>query len=200
MLKPNHAMKNIIFIIALLSVLANCKKNQSLIDIIGNPIDTVPTPIHTPIIELGKVSVLKNGDLWNVPFYARYYSANNRFFLRGKILHSNLIGETFALDDIPCESGKYPVEFWTLQNRNNLIPEALLVMMYEFDQPIGDFLVDTTRTDHFVEVIRYDSIEKTVEGRFQVFLGKKPTSVPFPGVPDSIFLTEGKFHLKIEDP
>ncbi len=73
-------------------------------------------------------------------------------------------------------------------------------MMQDYDQPIGDFLIDTTRTDHFIEVIKYDSTTQTVEGRFQVFLKKEPSNTVWPGVPDSIFLTEGKFHLKIQEP
>ena len=195
-------MKNIIFIIALLSVLANCKKNQiPPTDLVDNPIDTVQTPIDTPIIELGKVFVLKNGTPWDIPFKSIYYRTDTLFQFHAKILYTNLVKESFFLRDIPCRAGIYPIEFYPyLAGFNNAIPESAIAMTYEFDQPIGDFLVDTTRTDHFVEVIRYDSIEKTVEGRFQVFLGKKSTSVPFPGVPDSIFLTEGKFHLKIEDP
>ncbi|MBK7937311.1 MAG: hypothetical protein IPJ82_09570 [Lewinellaceae bacterium] len=73
-------------------------------------------------------------------------------------------------------------------------------MMQDYDQPIGDFLIDTTRNDHFIEVIKYDSIARTVEGRFQVFLKKEPSNTQWPGIPDSIFLTEGKFHLKIQEP
>ena len=194
-------MKNIFFIIALLSIFANCKKNQPPIDIPDAPIDTTQTPVDTPIIELGKSFVLKNNVQWSVPFKCTYYRKDTLFRIDADILHSNLIEEHFMLRDIPFRAGRYPIEFFpSLEGLNNGIPESFFSYTYEFDQPIGDFLVDTTRTDHFIEVIRYDSIAKTVEGRFQVFLGKKPTSVPFAGVPDSIFMTEGKFHLKIQDP
>jgi hypothetical protein len=194
-------MKNILFIIAMLSILANCKKNQPPIDIPDDPIDTTQNPIDTPIIELGKSFVLKNGVQWNVPFNAWYHTNTHaRFRVSAKVTHSNLIQESYFLQDIPAKIGRYAIEYKTPQNYGNYIPESTFIMMYEYDQPIGDFMVDTTRSDHFVEVIRYDSVAKTVEGRFQVFLGKKPTNVPFPGVPDSIFMTEGRFHLKIQDP
>ena len=194
-------MKNILSIIAMLFIWAIYKKNKPPIDIPDDPIDTTQNPIDTPIIELGKSFVLKNGVSWDVPLSAWYQSnANDKFRLRAKIVYSNLQSESFSIYLIPCLPGVYPLEYFALGNFSNQIPEAVFVMMYEYDQPIGDFMVDTTRTDHFVEVIRYDSVAKTVEGHFQVFLGKKPTSVPFPGVPDSIFLTEGKFHLKIQDP
>lgn len=195
-------MKNLLFAITLLSIMANCKKNQPPVDIIDDPVDSVQNPINEEIIELGKVFVLKNEIEWSVPFYAKYYkNPPGRFFLNGRILHSNLVSENLSIRDIPCSVGKFPIQYFpSLSGINNGIPDANFVMMYEYDQPIGDFLVDTTRTDHFVEVIRYDSVAKTVEGRFQVFLGKYSKNIPFPGVPDSVFMTEGKFHLKIEDP
>jgi hypothetical protein len=194
-------MKNILLVIAMLLFLANCKKNQPPVDIPDDPTDSIQNPIDTPIIELGKSFVLKNGVQWDVSLNAKYYRGDTLFILRGKILHPNLVSENFFIRDIPFKHGKYEIEFFPyLEGFNNAVPESAFTMMYEYDQPIGDFLVDTTRSDHFIELIRYDSVAKTVEGRFQVFLGKKPTNVPFPGVPDSIFMTEGRFHLKIEDP
>ncbi|MEZ4967369.1 MAG: hypothetical protein R2791_19165 [Saprospiraceae bacterium] len=49
-------------------------------------------------------------------------------------------------------------------------------------------------------MLRYDSVARTIEGRFQMFLKKEPMAAQWPGVPDSIYLTEGKFHLQLEDP
>jgi len=177
----------------------NCEKNNSPVDVPDDPIDTTQTPIDTSIIGLGKGFVLKNGTSWAAPFKAWYHAnTHSRLQVRAEITSASLRSESLFLHDIPCEVGKHPVEYYALKNFNNRVPEVAL--MQDYDQPIGDFLADTTRSDHFLEVLRYDSIAKTVECRFQVFLGKKPTNVPWPGVPDSIFLTEGRFHLKIEDP
>ena len=195
-------MKNIFFVILILPLmLANCKKNQSPVDEPEVPVDTVQTPTDTSIIELGKGYVLKNGNVWSAPFNAWYHiHTHERFQLRAEVTYSNFVSEYLSLRDIPCKTGKYPIEYDLISNFNNFIPEALFLIVSEFDQPMGDFKIDTTRNDHFVEVIRYDSIQQTVEGRFQVFLKKEPSNVFWPNVPDSIFLTEGKFHLKIQEP
>lgn len=193
-------MKNIIFIIAALSILANCEKNQSPIDIPVDPNDTIPSVTDTPIIQLGKGYVLKNGVVWNAPFEAWFYHSDSVFQIWVEHVNSNLYGEHFFLQDIPCKKGRYPVELRrVLINHRNQIPDANFAVFQDFDQGMGMYEIDTTRTDHFLEILRYDWEEKTVEGKFQVFLRQTLTS-PGPGVPDYISLTEGKFHLKIKEP
>lgn len=193
-------MKNIIFIIAALSILANCEKNQSPIDIPVDPNDTIPSVTDTPIIQLGKGYVLKNGVVWNAPFEAWFYHSDSVFQIWVEHVNSNLYGEHFFLQDIPCKIGRYPVELGiALINTRNLIPEAGFSIFQDYDQGLGFYKTDTTRTDHFLEVLHYDPIEKTVEGQFQVFL-KNTSSPPKNGTSEYISLTEGKFHLKIKKP
>jgi hypothetical protein len=188
-------MKNIFFVVAIFTLagFSNCEKNP----LPPSPPDITVNP---PVIELGKSFVLKNSEEWEVPFNAWFHSNPSRFQLRAEILYSNLVRESFFLHDIPCKKGIYGIEYFNYFTFNNSIPEALFVATYEFDQPVGDYYIDTTRTDHFVEILEYDSIKHTVQGRFQMFLGKDPSSISFPGVPDSIFLTEGKFNLRIQEP
>ena len=198
-------MKNIVLGLILLAFLFQCKKNQQpTVDTPDEPVDTVHTPVDTVIhlIDLGKVSVFKNGILWDVPFQAwAQKNPDGRFMLRGQMSYSNSISESFLIQDIPLRVGKYPIQFFPmLTNLNNKIPESVFVMMHEQDEPIGDFLVDTTRIDHYIELIRVDSNTQIVEGTFQVFLGKKAMTLQWPGVPDSLYLTEGKFHLKVQKP
>ncbi|MEZ4967368.1 MAG: hypothetical protein R2791_19160 [Saprospiraceae bacterium] len=187
-------MKNALFFLFLSFILLQCKKDSGQ--------DSIPDPPeYVPVLPLGQADVLKNGVVWEAPFDARYYTGTyERCYLKAKILHPNLIGESFFLKDIPCKAGTYQVEYYTLSNFGNFIPESFFSMISEFDQPIGDFDIDTTRSDHYVEVLRYDSVARTIEGRFQMFLKKEPMAAQWPGVPDSIYLTEGKFHLQLEDP
>lgn len=194
-------MKNIFLIIMIFPlILASCEKNQSSVGAPDIPIDTIQTPIDSPIIELGKGYVLKNGIIWNVPFQAWYYQTSNLFQIWVDITYPNYRGEHFFITDIPCKKGMYTIENWAHLIPRNQIPECFLRMTQDLDQGIGSFSTDTTRSDHFIEVIKYDSTTQTVEGRFQVFLKKEPSNTVWPGVPDSIFLTEGKFHLKIQEP
>jgi len=193
-------MKYILIATILVLILANCGKNQSSIGEPGPPVDTTQMPIDTPIIKLGEGYVLKNGITWNAPFEAWYYQTNNLFQIWVEITYPNYRGEHLFITDIPCNKGKYPIENWAHLIPRNQIPNCFLRVTQDFDQGIGSFSTDTTRNDHFIEVIKYDSIARTVEGRFQVFLKKEPSNTQWPGVPDSIFLTEGKFHLKIQEP
>lgn len=194
-------MRYLFFVIIFSSLFINCRKNDPGLGGQETPIDTLPSPVDTAIIELGKGTVLKNGITWEAPFNAWYHiHTHERFQLRAKIIYSNLRSESLSLHDIPCKIGTYPIELYSIYNFNNSIPESVFIMMQDYDQPIGDFLIDTTRADHFIEVIKYDSTAHTVEGRFQMFLKKEPSNISWPGVPGSIFLTEGKFHLKIQEP
>ncbi|MCK6694438.1 MAG: hypothetical protein L6Q97_20365 [Thermoanaerobaculia bacterium] len=201
-------MQNIcLFVTICLLAFSNCKKNQIPISEPEDPIDTTSTPVDTPpdsnhIIELGKGFALNNGAAWSPPFMAAYhYKTTARFTFGAKIIHDYLSNESFGIRDIPCAIGKYPIEDPKgFDDLHNLIPEAYFVYIRDYDTPVGDFLADTTRNDHFIEIIRYDSVEQTIEGRFQVFLKKLPTNTWWPNIPDSISLTEGRFHLKIKTP
>ncbi|MCB9356326.1 MAG: hypothetical protein H6575_17310 [Lewinellaceae bacterium] len=187
-------MKNALFFLFLSFILLQCKKDSGQ--------DSIPDPpVHVPVLPLGQAGVLKNGVAWEVPFDAWYHAdTHERCQLRAKILYPNLISESLFLEDIPCKEGVYPVEYYTSSNFRNYIPDVFFTMISEFDQPIGDFKIDTMRNDHYVEVLRYDSVAHTIEGRFQMFLKKRQMTLQWPGVPDSIYFTEGKFHLQLEDP
>jgi hypothetical protein len=63
------------------------------------------------------------------------------------------------------------------------------------DQQLNSYNVDSTRSNQYIELLRYDSINHIVEGRFQTFL-EGPNTWWF--LPDSMAMTEGKFHLKIQ--
>jgi hypothetical protein len=198
-------MKNYIFVLFVAIVFCFCNKNVAII----NPIDTNPIPIDTiaqevdtlnSIIEFGKSSMKKDGKIWDVPVKALFYGTNrDRFFLSAPFQNGASLSGGFSFVDISCKLGKYSVENLRNNSLDNYIPNGGIGYMYEGDQPVGTFRPDTTRTDHFLEILRYDSISHIVEGRFQVFFLKEPNNLNFPGIPDSIFITEGKFHLKIKE-
>lgn len=187
-------MKNVIMCLLLLALCAACSKNKS-----EEPIGPPPPPIDTitHVIELGKVSVLKNGVSWEASFYAKYYPDNrSNFFISGKLAHANSLEEGFRLGDILCKKGVYPVERNHYLRLDNDVPESNFYFTLDGDQLLNGYNIDTTRANQYVEVLRYDSITHVVEGRFQTFL-EGPTTWAF--LPDSIAMTEGKFHLKIKE-
>lgn len=188
------------FFICLLAVsLEACKKEDS------NQVTPPPDPPvveEPPIIALGKASVLRNGVTYTGNITAKYRKYNRIKTLRisgTQFSSGGLIDETFAIADIPLQKGKYPVEQSSADGHGNGIPQAGMAWVVDKDQYAGDQLPDTSRTDHYFEVIRYDSIKHTAEGRFQVFLKNYKSAPILPGVPDTISFTQGKFHLYISN-
>ena len=176
------------------TLLPNCKKEHIIIKT-PEPIDT--TLQH--ITELGIGTVVRNGIDWPVEFLAYYYgtSGKSSFQIRAKKIYPNSgLSESLFIQDIRSQSGFYKIQGWRLSNFGNKIPEAAYTMS-NYDEGIGNFFPDTTRTSNFIEVLRFDTLANEVEGRFQVFMGKNG-DLPVPGVPDSVFLTEGKFYLKLQ--
>jgi hypothetical protein len=189
----------------LIACLSTCKKNSHpIVDLPEDPIDTIISPpLDSHIIGLGKVSMLKNGGVWDVPFKTGFSHSDSAFVISGSMNYSNGLRQLFSIDDVPCKIGKYLFEFWPslASLYPNQIPQAAFVMTYDGDQGIGQYFLDTLRADHFVEVLRYDSLTNIVEGRFQVFLKKNETGGWVPSgisIPDSISMTEGKFRLEVK--
>lgn len=194
----------IFWLAVFIACLSTCKKNILPIDSPIDPIDTIVSPpIDSHIIEAGKLSVLKNGVAWNIPFKAGFFHSKYAFGILGSTTYSNGVRLTFNIDDIPCKEGIYPFEFWPSQAAlyPNQIPQSAFIWMYDGDQPIGDFLLDTLRHDHFIQVLKYDTLTNIVEGRFQIFTKNdhshswQPSGIT---IPDTISMTEGKFRLEVK--
>lgn len=131
---------------------------------------------------------------------AYYYGINSKKSFQIRVKESNInngLSENFTIQDIKLIPGMYQIQGWRVLNFGNGIPEAAFGMS-SYDEGIGNFYPDTTRADNFIEVLHCDTITNEVEGRFQVFMGKYGGPSTLPGVPDSVFLTEGKFYLKIK--
>ena len=172
----------------------NCKKEQIIIKT-PNPIDTIPR-----IIGLEQSFVLNNSAIWNASYKAFYeHATKTRFFMEArKTYYNSGLSEYSIIQDIPLAVGRYPITRVTLfSDFNNGIPDAGYAMS-NYDEGIGNFYPDTTRAGNFIEVLYCDTIKNEVEGRFQVFMVEPGGPSTLPGVPDSIFLTEGKFYLKLQ--
>ena len=185
-------MKSLTQLLLLLAFLEACNKNTP-----EEPIDPTPTPIDTThhIIELGKASVLRNGIAWNADFYAEYYPNDKTRF--GLTVYNKESGyeHYLAIRDVQCKKGLHHWEQSEWSNGNNGIPQTAYSVSQDVDQLFKTYRVDTTRSNQFIEILHYDSIQHIVEGRFQVILGDNPS---WSFLPDSMKLTEGKFHLKLK--
>ena len=179
--------------------LGNCRKDNPLPSPPPDPIDTTDVPIDTPpithVIDLGKHFVSKNNVPWTVQMKAYYYGDKKMFGLEAEHI-SNGFKESVNIYDVPTKVGKYEYEDALSAPYYNLIPQISFHTSYDGDQLVGSYSLDPTRPNNYIEVVRYDSIKHIVEGRYQAILDNK--SAPFPNVPDSMFLLNGKFHLKID--
>lgn len=183
-------MKNLI-LLTLISLLIGCTKEKQI-----DPVEPTP-PVDTTnhIIELGKGSLLRNGIPWNAAFSAYYHFDNkSRLVLYAK-LKENGFDHSLSIGDISATIGIQNMERPNFWNRNNGVPNSFYSVYLDLDQEINSYMTDSTRSNQFIEILRYDSVENIIEGRFQTFL-EGPNTWWF--LPDSMAMTEGKFHLKIQ--
>jgi hypothetical protein len=166
-----------------------------------DPIDTTTTtPVdpNPPIIALGKGFFKKNGKNWPGKFEAWLVDSSRSLIVRTNFTWSNYIKETLLFFDCPAKPGKYEFESAPFFNDYNGIPQAEWLMS-EIDLGLGDFKLDPDRwSKHYIEILRYDTAQQIVEGRFELFFRNYSQGPVYGGEPDSVVITEGKFHLKAE--
>jgi hypothetical protein len=200
-----NAMRYLIMLfISGLLIAPACRKDAVVVPVTPPPKDTTNNSIDTvnQVFPFGKAQMLKNNVFWLGTFKARYesYAPVGRFYLYSDYFSSVSMQDIFIIEDIPCKPGIFPLERTKAAvDYYNFIPECLFTIVLEGDQHLGNYEIDTTRNDHFVEVLRYDSVQHIVEGRFQMFLVKTNSS-NWMNPPQAINITEGKFNLKLENP
>jgi hypothetical protein len=177
-----------------------CQKEQT--SITKKPGDSLPdtTVTSKDIIELGKCTCLKNDKFWSPKANATYHpDRKDVFMISAGLTDPNLRTFSFLASDIPTKKGKYNLEYFKSWDEVNFIPQMVVYVAQDYDQLIGTYRIDTTRTDHFIEVVSFDSTAGTVQGRFQFFTFDKSVTSPSSwGLDPKINLTEGKFHLKLQ--
>ncbi|MBU6342126.1 MAG: hypothetical protein KGS48_11585 [Bacteroidetes bacterium] len=183
------------FFLALLFLGEACKKEQS------QEVPVSPTDTIKDVIELGKCTCTSNSEHWPLTTNQFYYPKRKDVF-KLYMNYTTYYARSFTafVKDIPTKPGKYILEKYIgLDTTNNLIPQMVLLVAQDQDQLIGRYYADSTRTDHFIEVVSYDSIKGIVQGRFQFFTIGNNISAPNSwGLDPAINLTEGKFHLKLQ--
>ncbi|MCC7245910.1 MAG: hypothetical protein IT269_09540 [Saprospiraceae bacterium] len=175
----------------------SCKKEES--DVIEPPI--IPDP---PIIELGKSSFLMNGKEWAGQLKAKTFGKTSYgdivIRLYGSININASFAESISIIDLLSNNNKYT--FGCFCDIDPFIkdgkPEILMGWVVDSDQLIGTAHIDTTYTGSYIEVLKYDSVQQTIEGRFEAHLKDREATGPNPYYPTEVHLTEGKFNLKIE--
>jgi hypothetical protein len=182
------------FILLALLNLVQCKPDTEVL-----PTD----PVYTPVIELGKISMKKNGVFEErTDFICKQLEEPpHTLFIKKKNPDLIGLGEMFSIFDIPLQSGKYPVDPYYNGSYGDNISHGSYGLSYDGDIGIGLAVTNQSFVNDYVEVIRYDSVAGTIEGRFDfhmVFVFEIDPGWDFLNIPDTIHMSEGRFHLKIE--
>jgi hypothetical protein len=145
-----------------------------------------------------------NGTEWQGQLKAGYFGEFNGkklIILSGnRTIPNSTFVESIIIKDILPQKGiyQYNCSCDSTAIILNGTPKILMGWIVDGDQVIGISEVDTAQTEGFIEVIKYDSINHTIEGRFEAYLKDRTATSPNPYYPINIHLTEGKFNLKIE--
>lgn len=177
--------------------LSNCSKT-ALPSPEPNPIDPIDTVQH--VIELGKVSLKRDGQTWERPFMAKYFKNGDKdyFTIWTEFTDANLIKETFVIKDIPCKIGVFIPERGTNSTVGNGVPQTSIGWILDGDQVVGGLATDTLKLGNMITLIRYDSLNKIAEGTFSYFMVNSNSYPNELGLPNAMHITEGKFHLKLQ--
>lgn len=194
-------MKYTLFISSLIVLCAaQCKKDpiQPVVPTDKpDPIDTIkPT-----IVWRDSFFAEQNGSMWKADWKGVYHNRLQipRFYILGVKMHNAYLAQWFYLDDIPIKVGLYKMDTGrTLSTLNNSIPHASVLYVIDQDQGAGNYDVDTTRSDNFVNVIRADSVLKIVEGTYKVTLKHNKIGPYAAGIPDTIIMDKGYFRAKLK--
>jgi hypothetical protein len=185
--------------ISLLLLYACSKPDNPVAPLPPDPVDTTIVPVDTPkpVIELGRGFFKRNGKNWPGQFDCWRLQSDSSLIISTEFTWSNLLTETFRISDIPTRPGKYSFEESTIANRYNFIPQTIYAFS-EVDLGIGNFKPDPVKAYlSYVEVLKYDTLKHQVEGRFSVFFRNYSTAPLWhSGVPDSVVVTQGVFHLE----
>jgi hypothetical protein len=182
------------FILLALLILVQCKPDT----------EVVPTdPVYTPVIELGKISMKKNGVFEEQTDYFCKQIEEPPHTLVIKKKNPDLIslGERLHIFDVPLQPGKYPFDALYNGPYGDNICYGSYGLSYDGDIHVGLAVTNQSFVNDYVEVVRYDSVAGTIEGRFDlhlVFLDEIDPGWDFLNIPDTIHMSEGRFHLKIE--
>ncbi|MCC7245909.1 MAG: hypothetical protein IT269_09535 [Saprospiraceae bacterium] len=196
-------MKHLYFFCFLtVCLLFSCTKEEPVTN--EPPVTEPPILTDPPIIELGKSSFLMNNTSWAGQVKAEFLgSVNGKKTIRligYRGFPNNTISEYFVVTDLLPERGRFKFNCYCDSSANvyNGTPKVSMIWFIGGDQLLGADRIDTTYASSYIEVLKYDSVQQTIEGRFEAHLKDREATGPNPYYPTEVHLTEGKFNLKIE--
>jgi hypothetical protein len=173
-------MKELIFIVIVLTIIASCNKKEPIID-------------NSPY--WGEMSVSKNISNWVGKPYAvnTINGINGLSIIIDSVDIFNILRESISFTKIPLMLGKYQI-FDIVPQANDSIPGAIYGI-WEDDILTGIYKVLESDSSSFVALTSFDSLSKEVKGTFDLtFISVRK---PHPSYPDTVRFRDGVFHTKL---
>ena len=175
-----NMMKHFFWLLAAAGIYSSCK-------------DPSPVPMF-PDNSWGEASALKNGQYWvanPICFYDLIDSQKMSIQL-GSFMDRYALTEYLSFSGIPLDTGSYElIPLDITQNEKGMA--TLSYLNYDVGKGACDLLgLDSS---NYLVVASYDTLSREIKGRFNLtFIVRKP---PYPGAPDTIRFTDGRFHGKL---
>jgi hypothetical protein len=156
--------------------------------------DPPPAPV-LPVIELGRLAYKKNGVEVNVEAMYKVWGNMDFFTVFHKSQEPPFQGH-FLLGRLSPKTGTFEID----NTQGASTPYFGISWFFNENQYVGSVSPDTLqRNSNQVNIIRFNTPQNVVEGTFQAVLKKHSIySLSDVGLQDSIKITEGRFHLKLE--
>lgn len=184
-------MKNLFLLFTVFSLLSACSKNNP-----EEPLAQPPIPMDTltHVTEFGNTAFLRNAVPWNGDFFVGFHHNDNTRFAISGTLYKSGITHSFSITDIPCAVGIHALEPSNGANGANGIPQASYSLVLS-DALVKSYKLDTSRTDQYVDVLRYNPAKRVIEGSFQVYF-ISPGNSDY--LPETLAMTNGKFYVQLQ--
>jgi hypothetical protein len=186
-------MKNLKYMAYIVSFLAialfiHCNKETVI------PPVAPPEPVH--LTELGKMEVLRDGKPVKTNAHLYFDGEKCEISTALRIVGGTSLAEGITIEEISFSEGKYDIFKYVYPDDGK--PHARLFWSV-IDELIGVLRSTDDFSEDYIEIIKADTVNKTIEGRFQFHLKNVDGTDLSPyGMPDSLYFSEGVFYLKAE--
>ena len=186
-------MTNLKYIIYLLPFLAITLFSQCDKEPVTPPVDP-PETVH--LTELGKMEVLRDGIPVKTNAYLFFVGDKCEISTASRIVCGTSLAEGFTIEEIAFSEGRYDIFKHVYPDDGH--PHARLFWSV-IDELVGVLRSTDDYPEDYIEIIKADTVNKTIEGRFQFHLKNVDGTDLSPyGLPDSLHFSEGVFYLKAQ--
>lgn len=116
-----------------------------------------------------------------------------------KQLYTVVTFQHLHIDGIQAKVGKHKIEKGLVSLIGNGVPDARVFWILDGDQYLWEIGSTSDNPDDFVEIVKFDSINRIVEGRFSITVSNYRNLNVQWGLPELLELREGVFHLKLQN-